>query len=912
MKIIRPTHVTDTILTDTNVPELPAWSAGDPLTTARDYLAGAGVLTAALAFGGYDGADSAVTEEYDGAAWSGGGALANARRGLAGAGTQTAGLSFGGYDGAASTVTEEYDGTVWSAGGSLATGRYYPAGAGTQTAALSFGGTTGADSAVTEEYNGAVWSAGGALATAREGLAGAGTLSAALSFGGHVAAASAITEEYDGAAWSAGGSLATARQYLAGGGTQSAGISFGGLAVSTLFAVTERYDGTVWSATSAMATARYGLAGAGTQSAALSFGGYTTGEVGVTEEYTSSLTETYGEFRVAAWSVGGSLATARFYLAGAGTLTSALSFGGNAAGHSAVTEEYNGTVWSASGALATARTGLAGCGTQSAALSFGGLDGAVSAVTEEYDGATWSAGGALATARNYLAGCGTQSAALSFGGTTGAVSAVTEEYNGTAWSAGAALATARSLLAGAGTSTSALSFGGSTGAVSAVTEEYNGIAWSTGGGLVTSRSGIAGCGTQSAALSYGGASVSASRLTNTEEYDGAAWATRQGLNTGCLGQGGAGVSSSALSFGGDDTGSATGTTEEYESYAVGDRAILVNPSATVTLSTGGDNLVTWASHGIPVGTPVQFTTTGVLPSGVSASTRYYVAWADTDTFTISAEKGGTTLVIGGTQSGVHTAVANIHKVYESLRSGNGGNWPLTEVTWWIEVGATNRWRMFDESVSSLTSNPDSLDVEFVLAGRVDSVALLNINAATAQIVMTDSVEGIVFDQTYSLTSSSSIGEWYSYFFEPIVRLSDFTELGLPPYADPTLRVTLTDAGNTVACGACVVGLSRDLGYTQYGMGLGIQDYSVKQQDDFGNYTILERAFNKQGKFSIWIKNPFVDEAQRLLSEYRATPVVYVGSEDFGSSVLYGFYKDFTTVISYPDFAVCDIEIEGLT
>ena len=86
--------------------------------------------------------------------------------------------------------------------------------------------------------------------------------------------------------------------------------------------------------------------------------------------------------------------------------------------------------WSSGGNLATARDCLAGCGTQTAGLSFGGYNNAYSVVTEEYDGATWSAGGNLSTARNNLAGCGTQTAGLSFGGYTGAYSAVTEEYAG--------------------------------------------------------------------------------------------------------------------------------------------------------------------------------------------------------------------------------------------------------------------------------------------------------------------------------------------------------------------------------------------------------------------------------------------------------------------------------------------------
>ena len=63
--------------------------------------------------------------------------------------------------------------------------------------------------------------------------------------------------------------------------------------------------------------------------------------------------------------------------------------------------------------MTTARYGLAGAGTASDALSFGGYNGSFLTTTERYNGSTWSSGGALATARYYLAGAGTASDARS-------------------------------------------------------------------------------------------------------------------------------------------------------------------------------------------------------------------------------------------------------------------------------------------------------------------------------------------------------------------------------------------------------------------------------------------------------------------------------------------------------------------
>jgi len=218
----------------------------------------------------------------------------------------------------------------------------------------------------------------------------------------------------------------------------------------------------VWTAQNSLNTARWGLAGCGTTSAALSFGGVDSTSSAVTEQFDGTN-----------WTAKNSLNTARVGLAGCGTTSAALSFGGDAqAGRSAVTEQFDGTNWTAKNSLNTARRTIAGCGTTSAALSFGGYILASSAVTEQFDGTNWTAKNSLNTARCYLAGCGTTSAALSIGGLGGSVSAVTEQFDGTNWTAKNSLNTARYYLAGCGTTSAALSFGGHLGTISAITEKF--------------------------------------------------------------------------------------------------------------------------------------------------------------------------------------------------------------------------------------------------------------------------------------------------------------------------------------------------------------------------------------------------------------------------------------------------------
>lgn len=78
-------------------------------------------------------------------------------------------------------------------------------------------------------------------------------------------------------------------------------------------------------------------------------------------------------------------------------------------------------------------------------------------------------------------------------------------------------------------------------------------------------------------------------------------------------------------------------------------------SATVTISSDSPGVVTWTAHGLAADTAVVFTTTGALPTGLTAGTTYYVKTVlDPDTFTVSATKGGTAINTSSAGSGTHT------------------------------------------------------------------------------------------------------------------------------------------------------------------------------------------------------------------------------------------------------------------
>ena len=353
---------------------------------------------------------------------------------------------------------------------------------------------------------------------------------------------------------------------------------------------------------------------------------------------------------------------------------------------------------------------------------------------------------------------------------------------------------------------------------------------------------------------------------------------------------------------------ASGTT-----YADGDRVIIVSPSATVTMTIASPGVVTWTAHGLPDDTPVRFTTTGALPTGITAGRVYFTrdGTASVNAFKLCLTPGGAAINTSGSQSGTHTGLATRHDVYESLVGSNTGNAPAISPNHWIRVDSTNRWRMHDNSMGSQTANSNSITNVYEAKQIIDAIALMNISSATIRVTVTDAVDGVVFDETVSGIAPISESSFYAWAFEPIVRVTDMLISGLPPYLDADIGLTMTDTGGTVLCGNCVMGKLRDFGGTQYGMGMRIDDYSIKSKSAFGIYTVTPGAYSRRLDAMVYVDAGAVDAVFNLLAAYRSIPAVFVGSSLYGASIVFGFVTSFNPAVQHVTQSLMRIKVEGL-
>lgn len=81
-------------------------------------------------------------------------------------------------------------------------------------------------------------------------------------------------------------------------------------------------------------------------------------------------------------------------------------------------------------------------------------------------------------------------------------------------------------------------------------------------------------------------------------------------------------------------------------------------SGTVTITIATPGVVTYTGHGLQTGDWVQITTTGALPTGLTASTTYWVVYVDANSFSLATTKANaaaaTKIATSGSQSGTHT------------------------------------------------------------------------------------------------------------------------------------------------------------------------------------------------------------------------------------------------------------------
>jgi len=362
-------------------PLLNTWSTTSDLNYSKSDMGGLGTTSDALCIGGGYVQNVSL---WNGSSWATTTIISEGVGKMGTCGTTSAGLRFAGGKtaGAYSIITEIFDGATWSAQGNFPTWGYAMGSCGTTSDALGIGGGyyqyggNYNNSGLVDVYkfNGSSWATTPDILTKKIYLRTCGTTSDAIQFGGGTAGSgqySNICEVFNGSSWATTTVLPVGiNNHNCSMNSSSTNLNSNGGNRSgpTLLSATYRWNGVVWSSEQSMNAGRNRHGGAGdAYNSAMVFGGAQDGNS--TEIITPSIVEVF------VWSTTSPLNAERKYMNGAGsTWNAGIAFGGlNSDGNMDTgTEKWDGSSWATTSAQNNGVYRMASCGTVTDALSMGG------------------------------------------------------------------------------------------------------------------------------------------------------------------------------------------------------------------------------------------------------------------------------------------------------------------------------------------------------------------------------------------------------------------------------------------------------------------------------------------------------------------------------------------------------------
>lgn len=172
----------------------------------------------------------------------------------------------------------------------------------------------------------------------------------------------------------------------------------------------------------------------------------------------------------------------------------------------------------------------------------------------------------------------------------------------------------------------------------------------------------------------------------------------------------------------------------------------------------------------------------------------------------------------------------------------------------------------------------------------------------------------VYSNTIFMQDESVVVNWYSYYFAPLTPLSEFVITDYPLYGDSQLTITFDQPGDTVGVGQIVLGDLRTFGTTLVNnSGFTGLDFSLVQQDEFGDLTTVRRAATRISEFEVFFDNATLLGFDTVMRTLRGgVAAVWVGDEDARKAAInYGFYRDYRLVYRTSEFGIVSLQIQGI-
>lgn len=238
---------------------------------------------------------------------------------------------------------------------------------------------------------------------------------------------------------------------------------------------------------------------------------------------------------------------------------------------------------------------------------------------------------------------------------------------------------------------------------------------------------------------------------------------------------------------------------------------------------------------------------------------------------------------------------------------------------WLDLGATNKWRPYDELIASQCVGDGDLEIEIDPPSAVTAVAFFNLEATDVEIEIQEKQEDdsweTVWERSDSLVDNTEVYDAWTYAYTPIRYQVDLAVWDLPTIitdAKIIIRVIHSDDDTDAKVGQIVMGRQIDLGVTTYGSEAGVDDWSQVERDRYGNATIRKRRHSRRFRYDVTVDRGDTHRVQNRLNQFLTKPAVFAGAIDHPTTLIFGYYRDYVITLSNYAYSRVDIEVEGLT
>jgi len=261
--------------------------------------------------------------------------------------------------------------------------------------------------------------------------------------------------------------------------------------------------------------------------------------------------------------------------------------------------------------------------------------------------------------------------------------------------------------------------------------------------------------------------------------------------------------------------------------------------------------------------------------------------------------------------------APTHRKYKAVQATTGND-PVLDVnpvtgigTYWLDDGATNYYRAFDELGSSKCIST-SINYKFS-ASDIDVLMLDGLKSSTVRVkLINENNASVLLDETFE-TESRDVYDWYDWTYANIEPHRSFYKL-LPMVFNSSIEIWIEGTGFSPEVGHIVFGHSKS-----YGLSLADpkpvssrRSVSAKSRDGFGEIVTRRKARYKRMSITCLLDSIAVDTIEDRLEAIVDTPCIFVGDERDGgykSLLIYGEMRDHDTPIGISKTSY-KLEVEG--